>query len=164
MFTKEQQFTELYETYADRILKLCKGFTANHSLAEDLMQETFVHVWQSLDKFRGASKHSTWMYRIAMNTCMGYFRSPKNKSSVELSIQLADIPEEKNNIEQQVQQLYNCIHELQETDRLIITMVLEDLPYAEIAEISGISEGNLRVKIHRIKSQLTQIMKRYEQL
>jgi len=71
------------------------------------------------------------------------------------------LPEEVNTKEQEVQLLYKCISRLQETDRLIITLVLEDKPYEEIATITGITEANLRVKIHRIKKQLTQIYNSY---
>ena len=70
---------------------------------------------------------------------------------------LAMLPEDVNTKEQEVQLLYKCISQLPETERVIITLVLEDKPYEEIASITGITEANLRVKIHRIKKQLTQI-------
>jgi RNA polymerase sigma factor (sigma-70 family) len=161
---KEKLFTELYEQYAGKILKLCLGYAGNDTLAQDLMQDTFAAVWQSMDKFRGDAQYSTWIYRIAVNTCLGYFRSPRNKANSELKEALLDHPEEVSEKEQQMQLLYKCISELQETDRLIISMVLEDLPYAEIAEATGVTENNLRVKIHRIKQQLSTIYNRHEKL
>jgi RNA polymerase sigma factor (sigma-70 family) len=162
---KKQLFTELYYNYSAKILKLCLGYTADHALAQDLVQETFARAWESIDKFRGESKASTWLYRIAVNTCLGHLRSPKNKNNSGLSEKILDEKaEEKSDIENQVQLLYKCINQLAETDRIIISMVLEDLPYAEIAETIGITEGNLRVKIHRIKQQLSDIYNSYERL
>lgn len=161
----ELQFKELYESYSGKILKLCLGYTADYALAQDLMQETFARAWESLARFRGEAKASTWLYRIAVNTCLSHLRSPKNKSNNELSEKiLEEKADEQSDIENQVQLLYKCINQLAETDRLIISMVLEDLPYGEIAETVGISEGNLRVKIHRIKQQLSDIYNSYEKL
>ena len=74
------------------------------------------------------------------------------------------ISEEKDDKENQIQLLYRCISELNESDRLIITLMLEEVPYPEIAQITSISEGNLRVKIHRIKQQLSEIYSKYERL
>ncbi|MFT3824970.1 MAG: sigma-70 family RNA polymerase sigma factor [Chitinophagaceae bacterium] len=161
---KDQDFTQLYETYSGKVLRLCMGYTGSEELAQDLLQETFIAVWQGMDRFRGSSQPGTWIYRIAVNTCLSHLRSPKNKPKAELKEHMENRPEELPDTEQRIQLLYRCINELAATDRLIITMVLEDIPYPEIAESTGIKEGNLRVKIHRIKQQLNEIYKKYEQL
>lgn len=133
-------------------------------LADDLLQEVFIKVWQHYDKFRGESQISTWMYRIAVNTCLQYLRADKSKHNTALDNLQWKEDDAETEKEQQVQLLYKCISELAETDRLIITLMLEEVPYPEIAAATGISEGNLRVKIHRIKQQLTTIYSKYERL
>lgn len=160
---QDSQFRELYATYSAKIHRICLGYTGNHMEADDLLQEVFIRIWQNQNKFRGESQISTWIYRIAVNTCLYHIRSQKNKQTDELQPELATIDHDDNNEkEQQIQLLYKCISELTESDRLIITMLLEDVPYSEIAAATGITEGNLRVKIHRIKQQLNTIYSKYE--
>jgi RNA polymerase sigma factor (sigma-70 family) len=125
------------------------------------LQETFIAVWNNMQKFRGDAKWSTWIYRIGVNTCLTHLRKKKDTLMDIENTSLSMLPEEVNTKEQEVLLLYKCISRLQETDRLIITLVLEDKPYEEIASITGITETNLRVKIHRIKKQLTQIYNSY---
>ena len=140
------------------------GYTGDAMLADDLLQEVFIKVWQHYDKFRGESQISTWMYRIAVNTCLQYLRADKSKHNTALDNLQWKEDDAETEKEQQLQLLYKCISELAETDRLIITLMLEEVPYPEIAAATGISEGNLRVKIHRIKQQLTTIYSKYERL
>lgn len=117
-----------------------------------------------MQKFRADAKWSTWIYRIAVNTCLTHLRK-KSATLVDIeTISLAMLPDDVNTKEQEVQLLYKCISQLQQTDRLIITLVLEDKPYEEIASITAITEANLRVKIHRIKKQLTEIYNSYARL
>lgn len=161
---KQQDFTRLYNEFGEGIRKLCLGYTGDAALAQDLLQETFITVWNNMDKFRGESKWSTWIYRIAVNTCLSHLRKKKDTLIDIESSPAALISDETNTKEQEVQLLYKCISQLQETDRLVITLVLEDKPYEEIASITGITEVTLRVKIHRIKKQLTQIYNSYARL
>lgn len=158
---QHQEFTNLYNEYGEGIRKLCLGYTGDAVLAQDLLQETFIAVWNNMEKFRGDAKWSTWIYRIAVNTCLSHLRKKKETLMDIEHPTLSTLQDEVNTKEQEVQLLYKCISRLQETDRLIITLVLEDKPYEEIASITGITEVNLRVKIHRIKKQLTQIYNSY---
>ena len=162
MNQQKQKFTELYNEYAPGIRKLCLGYTGDGALAEDLLQETFIAVWHNMEKFRGDAKWSTWIFRIAVNTCLSHLRKKKDPLVNMDELPLAGIADETHQKEQEVQLLYKCVSQLAEADRLIITMVLEDKSYTEIAAITDISENNLRVKIHRIKKQLTEIYNRYE--
>jgi RNA polymerase sigma-70 factor (ECF subfamily) len=161
---QEQQFKELYQKYAPKVQRLCLGYTGNLMEAEDLLQDVFATVWQKLYTFRGESQVSTWIYRIAVNTCLYQIRSSKNKKSVDLEKAPVLLESEGDNKEQQLQILHKAISELKEIERLIITLLLEEVPYAEIAEITEITEVNLRVKIHRIKQQLSIIYSKYERL
>ncbi len=162
---KEAAFKKIFEANSKKIFHLCYGYTGDEDSANDLMQETFLKVWQNLDKFRNQAMISTWIYRIAVNTCLTYLRSEKRQAKDELTPELeettGEVVSEKN---EQVALLYKCISKLEESERIIITMVLDEVPYPEIAEISGISEGNLRVKVFRIKQRLTELYNQYERL
>lgn len=162
MNQKDALFKEIFDKNSKKIFHLCYGYTGDKDSANDLLQETFLKVWQNLDKFRNKSLISTWIYRIAVNTCLTHLRSEKRQAKDELTENIIENKiEEYSEKNEQIALLYKSISKLEENDRLIITMVLDELPYQEIAEISGISEGNLRVKIHRIKQKLTEIYNQY---
>ena len=160
---KEALFKEIFKSNSKKIYHLCYGYTGDDDAANDLMQDTFMKVWQNLDKFRNQAMISTWIYRIAVNTCLSWLRVEKRQAKDQLTDSIIENKEEEVSEKlDQVALLYKCISQLEETERIIISMVLDELPYSEIAEISGVSEGNLRVKIHRIKHKLTEIYNRYE--
>lgn len=164
MSNLDLQFKDIYKNYSQKVLRLCLGYTGDSAQADDLLQEVFIKVWENLSKFRGDSQISTWIYRITVNTCLLHLRKEKKENKVDLESHTYKISEEKDDKENQIQLLYKCISELNESDRLIITLMLEEVPYPEIAQITSISEGNLRVKIHRIKQQLSEIYSKYERL
>jgi RNA polymerase sigma-70 factor, ECF subfamily len=146
-------FEEIHQQYSSKIFRLCMGYVNNHDHAQDLVQETFISIWQNLHSFRQESSIGTWIFRIASNQCLRAVKRESKMAKTELNV---DIREEKENgDEEKTQFLYKCISELKETERIIISLVLEDLPQAEIASITGMTEGNVRVKIHRIKELLT---------
>lgn len=158
MDNQRQLFQRLFEENSKRVYHLCYGYTGDSDSANDLMQETFIKVWQNLDQFRNQSQFSTWIYRIAINTCLSYLRTAKRRATEELSDNIVEnYTEEPSEKQEQIALLYKSIAQLEENERIIITMVLDEVPYTEIAEVAGISEGNLRVKIHRIKHKLTEI-------
>jgi RNA polymerase sigma-70 factor (ECF subfamily) len=145
-------FEEIYNRYSPQIFRVCMGYINDHEQARDLTQETFISVWKNLSTFRNQSQISTWIFRIATNNCLRALEKSKRMVKTELPFNLAEPHEETQ--EEKLTFLYNCIAELEETDRIIISLLLEDLPQAEIADIIGISAGNVRVKIHRIKEKL----------
>lgn len=165
MVNKEKLFQEIFQANSKKIYHLCYGYTGDSDTANDLMQETFLKVWQNLDKFRNQAMISTWIYRIAVNTCLSHLRVEKRQAKDELTENIIERKaEEFSEKNEQIALLYRCISKLEENERIIITLVLDEVPYPEIAEISGISEGNLRVKIHRIKHKLTELYNRYERI
>ncbi len=165
MLEKEQAFQEIFKANSKKIYHLCLGYTGDNDSANDLLQETFLKVWQNLDKFRNQAMISTWIYRIAVNTCLTYLKKEKRAAKDELTPNIIENKaEEVSEKNEQVETLYKCIAQLDENERIIITMVMDEIPYPEIAEISGISEGNLRVKIHRIKHKLTELYNQHEKL
>ncbi|MCE7863598.1 MAG: RNA polymerase sigma factor [Bacteroidetes bacterium CHB5] len=152
-------FETIYRSYWDKIFRLCMGFVGDREWAQDIAQDTFIIVWQQLPSFRNESGIGTWIYRIATNNCLRQLEKQKRTTKQELPIHL---PEEKQaDIEPQIQLLYRFIAVLPEVDRIIISLELEGIKQAEIAQIVGLSESNIRVKIHRIKDRLTKRFKEY---
>jgi RNA polymerase sigma-70 factor (ECF subfamily) len=155
------EFEEIYKTFSPKIFRLCMGYVNDKDWAKDLTQETFIQVWQKLDTFRNESAIGTWIFRIASNICLRQMERSSKMTSIVISSGVEKFPfqmedKKEEHLTEQIELLYKCIATLEESERLIISLVLEDLPQKEIAGITGISEGNLRVKIHRIKQTLTE--------
>ena len=148
-------FETIYKTYWQKVFRVCMGYANDTAAAKDLAQETFIKVWKQLPKFRNESSIGTWIFRIASNTCLRQIQKDKKMPKSELPLEIKDEILETN-IEKDIQLLYQYISELQEVERIVISLELEDMNQKEIAEIVGLSEGNVRVKIHRIKEKLTQ--------
>lgn len=153
-------FEEIYKTYWQKIFRLCMGYVNDHDWAKDIAQETFITVWQKLPEFRNESSIGTWIFRIASNHCLRQIEKQKRMVKSDLPLEIEETTTINN--ESKFNFLYKCIAELPEIDRLIISLELEDIKQAEIASIVGISEANVRVKIHRIKEKLTQKFEKYE--
>jgi RNA polymerase sigma-70 factor (ECF subfamily) len=145
-------FEEIYSMYSPQIFRVCMGYVNDHEQAKDLTQETFISVWKNLDTFRNESKISTWIFRIATNNCLRAVEINKRVIKVELPVNIPAPQAETQ--EDKLKFLYKAIACLDEIERIIISLVLEDLPQAEIADIVGLTPGNTRVKIHRIKEKL----------
>ncbi|SHI61734.1 RNA polymerase sigma factor [Aquimarina spongiae] len=161
MSKKNQQlFETVYQQCYPMVLQMCLGFVkGNSDLANDLSQEVFINIWNALDKFKGKSTPKTWVYRITVNTCLQYLRKEKNKTKLPIEkVEQVLIDESKEIDHQQNQNLYRAIGQLEELDRLLIMMVLEEQDYDTIAEVLGITPTNVRVKIHRIKKRLKKIL------
>lgn len=158
--TKELQFEALYQSHKDKVYRLCLGFVREKEMANDLFQEILIKIWRHLDSFKGESDISTWIYRIAYNTALTFSTREKKKDEKQTEMPLnLDLSEPENfNSDQEfrIQMLYEAINELPELDRVIATLLLENTPYKVIAEISGISENYVAVKVNRIKAALTQ--------
>ena len=155
-------FETLYEQYSKMVLQMCLGFVkGDKDIANDLLQEIFINVWSSLDKFKGVSSYKTWIYRITVNTCLQYINKTKKEKTFSISENEDKIPinEPVDKSNPDIQKLYKAIGQLKKIDRLIIMMVLENQDYENIAEIIGVNSINLRVKIHRIKARLKNILK-----
>ncbi|MCO6497732.1 MAG: RNA polymerase sigma factor [Chitinophagaceae bacterium] len=155
MSNKQKIFNVLFSEYKDWVYRLCYAYTRNEVQAEDLVQECFSKVWIHLDSFQHRSNYSTWIYRIAVNTCLMQLRQEKNNLVVYSDQLKENISEDDTpSIEEQSTKLYKAIARLPEIDRIIISMVLENVPQKQIGEVLGITENNVNIKVHRIKKQL----------
>lgn len=154
------EFEEIYKTYWQKIYRVCRGYVNDDDLAKDIAQDTFITVWNKLDTFREESAISTWIYRIAVNNCLSQIEKQKRLPKSDLPDYISESIEIP--IDSKIAFLYQCINDLKEIDRIIISLELEDMKQANIATIVGMSESNVRVKIHRIKEKLTEKFKRYD--
>lgn len=157
-------FDTIYQTYHQKIYRLCMGYVNDEELAKDMVQETFIAIWKNLSNFRKESALGTWVYRIAVNNCLRQLDRKKKADSHIKSLNVPDIvfetvPDQPND---KIVFLRKCIAELKEIDRIIISMVLEEVPQKEIGEVLGMTEGNVRVKVHRIKEKINKKFKAYK--
>lgn len=151
---REKQFENIYKENFQRVHGLCLGYVnGDPEMSNDLTQEVFIKIWENLDSFRNDSKVSTWIYRITVNTCLLFLR--KKKSLPLKTEQIVEEEEDKQAKEVKFRKMYRCIDLLPDQSRTIILLELENLPQSEIAEIMGISHEAIRIRIHRIKKDLT---------
>lgn len=154
---KEKLFTELVSKYKASIWRVCYAYLPDRSFAEDVYQDTLMEIWKNLERFRGESAWHTWIYRIAVNTAISHGRK-ETKRAVDFREQPTDIADEGSTETQETetryQHLQECIAQLSEQDRLVVSLLLEDLSYAQIADVTGLSATNVGVRINRIKPKL----------
>lgn len=148
----EREFLEMIRQHSGIIYKVAILYQDKENVLDDLYQEVVLNLWKSFPTFRGDSSSSTWIYRVALNTCVSFFRKSKRKPMyVELSSDLK-IPFADNTM--YINDLYTLINQLSKLERAIIFLWLEEKSYKEIAEIIGISATNVSTRINRIKEKL----------
>ncbi|RJE70933.1 RNA polymerase sigma factor [Reichenbachiella sp. MSK19-1] len=154
----KSDFQPFLEEHHRIIAKVCRIYTDTAEDFNDYYQECVIQLWRSFDSFRGASKLSTWVYRVCLNVCLSQLRNKKKVVSVARE-QLPDIAEEKDVVEEeQLSMLYKAIKLLKESDRAVILLYLEEKSYKEMAEILGITVTNVGAKVNRVKNQLKKII------
>jgi len=160
----ERQFEKHIREHELLLHKVCRMYAYTDADRQDLFQEMVIQLWKAYPKFKGDAKLSTWMYRIAINTAITGLR--KKKNSIRPYGQASfpeNISDDSSGMaqEEQLQQLYKAIEQLNEIEKAIVMLYMEDRSYTEMEDILGISEGNLRVKMNRIKEKLRQLTKAY---
>lgn len=142
------------------IYKICNSYCKNKYDRADLAQEISYQLWRSYDHFKGDVKFSTWMYRVALNVAITFYRKTKTSEAViqltEPAIDMEDKKEDGAELEKNINTLQQFINELKELDKALMILYLEEKSYAEIAEILGISETNVATRISRAKDKLKQ--------
>ena len=157
----EQRFVKELEANQNIVHKVCRLYTNDQASHDDLFQEITIQLWRAYPKFRGDSKFSTWMYRVALNTAITLYR--KSKKSVKTN-DLADFhfkiktDDYDDTEEEQLKLMYSAIKQLSDIEKALIFLYLEDKNYREISTTMGISEVNARVKMNRVKSKLKKIL------
>ena len=156
----EQEFLKVVREYERVIYKVCYLYTNPNAPLNDLYQDVILNLWKAFPKFRKECKISTWIYRIALNTCISFFRKEKNVPEiVSLTREIDWTIEEHDPINEMLKQMYRMINQLGQLDKSIILLYLEDKSYEEIAEITGLTVTNVATKLSRIKDKLKRMKK-----
>ena len=154
----QNEFVLLIEKYQNLIHKICSLYTKSDAEHKDLFQEITIQLWKAYPKFRGESKFSTWMYRVGINTAITLYRKSKRRiqsfSFQEIAYKVPQSESYDDTEDQQLKSIYNALQALNDIDKAVIFLYLEDKSYREISDTIGITEVNARVKMNRIKSKL----------
>ena len=157
----EHSFVELLEKHQNIVHKVCRLYTNNEDAHNDLFQEISIQLWKAYPKFRGDAKFSTWMYRVSLNTAITLYRKSKRRVATQgfEGVQFKIKAEEYDDTEErQLKLLYSAVQQLNDIEKALVFLYLEDKNYKEISETMGISEVNARVKMNRIKTKLRTIL------
>ena len=157
----EKEFLQIITENQGIIHKVCSVYCDLEEDRRDLFQEILAQLWKSYPTFRNESKFSTWMYRVALNTAITSFKKDKrqpDKSGISYeNLQLAEEMYDSRE-EEQIKMLNKAVSNLSGIEKSIILLFLEDKKYEEIAEITGITQNYVRVKMNRIKKKLKLLM------
>ena len=157
----EKEFIQIITDNQGIIHKVCSIYCDLEEDRRDLFQEIIVQLWKSYSSFRNESKFSTWMYRVALNTAITSFKKDKRQpDKTGISFETLQVAEEiyDNQTEEQIRLLHHAVSRLTGIEKSIILLFLEDKKYEEIAEITGITQNYVRVKMNRIKKKLKFLM------
>ncbi len=150
----EQEFTKIVREQKDTIYMVCYMFTKDKDEVEDLYQEVLINLWKSFPQFEGRSALRTWIWRVALNTCISIERKKRRrKDTLPLKMDI-DLYNDNDTDTRQIKMLHERINRLGIFDRAIILLWLENMSYEEIGAIVGISEKNVSVRLVRIREQL----------
>ncbi|NIG57147.1 RNA polymerase sigma factor [Chitinophaga sp. Cy-1792] len=159
MKTKEAIFLKLIEQHKGIIHKISRMYMDNSTDQEDLAQEIIYQLWKSFDNFRSESSFSTWMYRVALNTALVFFK--KDQRLPKTTDQVPEIAAEETGStkESQLSHFYRAVQKLDRLEKALIFYHLEQYSHKEIADNLGITEGNARTKLSRAKIKLKELIK-----
>lgn len=153
----EKEFTQLIRQHSGIINKVSYFYATEQMPFDDLRQEIYINIWQALPQYRGDSKVSTWIYRVAVNSALMAIRSSRPRiKTVTFDLVLPDISSELDDAQREnLQTLYALINRLEDIEKAIILLWLDELPYEEIARTLGLKRNTVATKIHRIKDKLS---------
>ena len=151
----EKEFLDMIEAQKRTIYKVCYMYANDQDDLNDLFQETVLNLWKGFPNYRGDSKLTTWVYRIAMNTCITYLRHENHRpQTVPMTANVASQMAADEDTEARLQELYRLINRLGRLERALILLWLEERSYQEMADILGLSKANVAVKLNRIREKL----------
>ena len=152
----EQKFSQTVREQKSTIYTVCYMFSKDADEVNDLFQEVLINLWKGFESFEGRSDIRTWVYRVALNTCISLDRKKKRRQQAERLTMDINLFEDRDEDTRQVALLHKRISLLQPFDRAIVLLWLENLSYEEIGQIVGISAKNVSVRLYRIREQLKQ--------
>lgn len=150
-------FKELMAKHKGLLFKVIRSFASEPSDQDDLLQEISVQLWHALPSFRGESKVTTWMYKIALFAAISWRKKEQKHSDTQtLFIQSGDFQDEtQSSPTEELEQMFSMIRQLNDIDRSITLLMLEGYSYEDVGKVLGISTSNVGVKINRIKKKLS---------
>ncbi len=161
----ESLFKSWLVEHEGAVLKVARAYTLTTEDCQDLAQEILLQVWRSLPRFQGRASASTWFYRVALNTALGWHRKERRRRAhqrpvLELEeLAISGVDSARQMVEREaVERLYAAIRQLPKTDAALVLLYLDDLSYRQMAEVLGISEGNVGVKLNRAKRTLGELL------
>jgi RNA polymerase sigma factor (sigma-70 family) len=154
---REAEFLQLIDQHQGIIHKICRLYRDHKEDREDLFQEIVFQLWKSAPSFESRAKFSTWMYKVALSTALAAFR--KKSPAIMYLPELPEHAEAAQEAGEQAAQLFEALKKLNDSDKALVVLYLEDLSYKEIAEISGITENHVGVKLNRIKNKIQELIK-----
>ncbi len=156
----KQRFSDAVFRHFGILHKICRIYKKNAADREDLLQEILYNAWRAYPRFEGRSKFSTWLYRVALNTAL--YQNRKDRLTVNI------IPLEDKTLntageedDEALKILYRAIDDLNPLEKSIVILFLDDQPYTEIAEITGLSVNNVGVRLNRIKIKMKKLISDY---
>ena len=158
-------FMKWLREHGASVVKVARAYTFTADDCQDLAQEILLQAWRSLPSFAGNSQPATWFYRVALNTAMNWQRKDKprrarQKPLLEVQPISTEAPDDGQlQHRDTVEQLYKAINQLPKTDAALVLLYLDELSYREMAEVLGISESNVGVKLSRANKALAELMK-----
>lgn len=160
---KKQRFLALADEYRGIIAKVCSIYANSGMPFADLYQEVMINLWNGIDSFRGDAKPSTWIYRLALNTCISLHRKNRNYQLNIVSIAPEfDAPDTPDSRSEDVAFLYRLIAQLDPIDKALITLWLDEKSYEEISAIMGMSKTNVATRLARAKQKLSKMASQQE--
>ena len=152
--------------HGSAVVKVARAYTLTDEECQDLAQEILLQAWRSLPNFAGKANLATWFYRVALNTAMNWHKKDSRRRARQQPLFEIHVlaPADSNSADQiqqrdTVEQLYQAIHQLPKTDAALVLLYLDELTYREMAEVLGLSESNVGVKLNRAKKALGELMK-----
>lgn len=160
MNDNEKEFLSVIKEYQRVIYKVCYIYSTPNAPLNDLYQETVINLWKAYPRFRRECKTSTWIYRIALNTCISFLRKEKNVPEIiSLSEYMNGMAERPDRSQEMLKELHWLINRLGQLDKSIVLLYLEEKSYEEIAEITGLTLTNVATKLSRIKEKMRKMKK-----
>ncbi len=156
----EEAFLQIVDENQNIIHKISRMYRDTSEDQEDLFQEIIFHLWKGYPGFRGDSKVSSWIYRIALNTAISTFRRKRPDVEYQAGIREEFHPRQTQEVSENEERMYAVLRQLNSGEKALISLYLEDYSYKEIASIIGINENNVGVRINRIKNKLKTILNR----
>ena len=153
--SRQQRFLEIADQYKEVIARVCSVFSSDSTPFADLYQEVMINLWLGLESWRGDAKMSTWIYRLAFNTCITWQRHNRRHGMTVHLENVFDIPDHNDNLTASIHELYALIGRLEPFEKALITLWLDEKSYDEIALILGITKTNVATRLSRIKAKLS---------